>query len=260
MNKKNFNRQKTTKPNSEIRTNFYNRLVYIGLCIIPIILFADHKGAIVFVALAFFLIAMYQLIIIIKLSQLIIDDFFPPKISPGKNISRFNKVMSYFATALFFVALIFQIFEIRNFDNTIHGANLFWMAGFAGIGLAVILTILLKLLRPDVYDESDSRFTVHFGLFVGLFLLTPALTGFINRHFAAPTTFCEKYMIASKSTSTGRSPEYYLFIKLDSHHEERFSVSRAQYDSFEEGEEIELCMVKGKLGFDLVKDFKKTED
>lgn len=260
MGKKKLNNQKVTNQTSEIRKDFYKRLLYIGLCVIPIVLFAENKGAFRLVPLPFFLIGMYQLLLIIRLSQLIIDDFFPPKTLYEKTTKPFDKFLYYFASVFFFIGLILLTFEIRKFGNTIDGARLFWTAGFVGIGLAVILTILLKVFQPSVYYESKRRYTVHFGLFLGLFLVSTVVTGFVNRQFADPKTFCKKYSIKRKGTSSGRSTEYFFFLIMDNNNEERFSVGKTRYENFEEGEQIELCMHKGKFGFDYVTKFNKVNE
>ena len=260
MSKKKFNKPTQTNQTSEIRKNFYKRLSYIGLCIIPIVLLANHNGTFRLVSLPFFLTGMYQLILIIGLSQQIVDDFFPPKILYEKTTKPIDKFLYYFAYTLFFIGLILIIFEIREFDNTINGTRLFWVAGLVGIGLAVILTILLKLFQPGVYFESKRRYTVHVGLFIGLFLISTAITGFINHHFADAKTFCKSYPIKRKSTSSGRSTEYFFFLTMDNNNEERFSVGKSQYENFEEGEQIELCMQKGKFGFEYVTKFNKVNE
>jgi hypothetical protein len=257
MNKKKKYPRSKNKEISELRKGFYKRLFYIGLCILPIGLFADDNGLFRLVPLPFFLIGMYQLLQIIAFSQRIIDDFFPPKTSYEKSSKPVDQFIYYFSLTLFFVGLLFLIFEIRNFDNTINGAKLFWTAGFAGLGIAIICTVLIQLTNPSVYYESKRRYTVHFGLFIGLFLTTTALTGFVNHHFATATTFYKKYSIVRKSISSGKSTEYFLFLKMDDGTEERFSVGETRYNHFEEGEDIELCMLKGKLGFDYVTEFNK---
>lgn len=258
MKSKNKNNSIKPKHTPEIRKFFYKRLLYIGICIIPIIIFADDKGTFRLVPLPFFLFGMYQLIQIIGLSQLIVDDFFPPKTLYEKTTKPFDKFIYYFSFILFFIGLISLIFEIRNFDNTINGTKLFWTAGLIGIAIAIIVTIILKLTRPSVYYESKRRYTVHFGFFVGLFLLSTSLTSFVNHHFADNIKICKKYIIERKSTSSGRRTEYFLYLKIDNNNEERFSVGKTRYENYEEGEEIELCMVKGKFGFNYVKEFNKV--
>ncbi|SHF73031.1 hypothetical protein SAMN05444377_11727 [Flavobacterium fontis] len=252
-------KQNKTNQTSEIRKDFYKKLLYIGLCILPILLFADNKGVFRLVPLPFFLFGMYQLIQIIGQSQLIIDDFFPPKTHYEMTTKPFDHFVYYFSSTLFIVGLIGLMFEIRKFDNTINGIKLFWTAGLVGVLIAIILTVILKTGFPSVYYESKRRYTVHFGLFVGLFLLSTAVAGFVNHHFADQSTFYKKYAIIRKSTSSGRSTEYFFFLIMDNK-EERFSVGKTRYHNFEEGEQIELCMQKGKFGFDYVTEFKKANE
>ncbi|MBZ4037649.1 DUF2500 domain-containing protein [Flavobacterium sp. 17A] len=258
MNKK----KNTSRENirtSFIRKEFYKKLLHIGLCIIPIALFANNKGTFRLVPLPFFLYGMYQLIQIVAISKLIVDDFFPPKISYEKKTKTIDKVVYYFSTTLFFISLISLLFEIRNFDNTIQGTKLFWTAGLFGILVAIITTIILKLTIPSVYYEGKRRYTVLLGLFIGFFLLFTSLASFVNHYFADPTTFYKNFKIESKSISGGRSTEYFFYFKMENGTEERFSVGKTRYDNFEEGEEIKLCLMKGKLGFDYVTGFKKIK-
>lgn len=251
------NKLKRKNQTSEIRNVFYKKLLYIGLCIIPILLFGDNEDSFRLVPLPFFLFGIFQLIQIIGLSQLIIDDFFPTKNYSEKKTKPFDKFIYYFSSTLFFVGLISLIFEIRKFDNTINGIKLFWTAGLVGVIIAIFLTIILKIGFPSVYYESKRRYTVHFGLFLGLFLLSTSVTGFVNHHFADQTTFYKKYTIIRKCTSSGRSTEYFFYLPMENNNEERFSVGKTLYNNFEEGEQIELCMQKGRLGFNYVTEFKK---
>lgn len=256
MSKKKFIKQNKT---SEIRKDFYKRLFYIAFCIIPIIIFANNKGIFRLVPLPFFLIGIYQLIQIITRSQVIIDNFFPPKTLHEKTTKPFDKFVYYFATTLFFVGLISQIFEIRNFDNTINGAKLFWTAGFVGVILAIVLTGIFKIWFPSIYYESKRRYTVHFGIFLGFFLLIPAVVGFINHHYADDNKICKKYEIKRKGIGGSRSKEYFIHLIIDNKKEERFSIGKTRYENFSEGEEIELCMIKGRFGFDYVTEFNKIK-
>ncbi|MBW4362742.1 hypothetical protein [Flavobacterium taihuense] len=253
--------KKLSKPfrfnqNSEIRRDFYKRLLYIGICIIPIIIFADNKDEFRLVPLPFFLFAMYQLLQIIALSQLIIDDFFPPKIVSERKTKPFDKFVYYFSNTLFFVGLLSQIFEIRKFDNTINGTKLFWIAGCVGITFAIILTVILKTKFPSVYYESKRRYTVHFGLFIGLFLFTSASTGFVNHSFSDGIKTYKNYKIQRKGKSGGRTTEYFIYLSINNN-DERFSIGKTRYDRFKEGDEIELCTIKGKFGFEYVTEFNK---
>ncbi|MEO5967754.1 MAG: hypothetical protein ABIP69_05805 [Ferruginibacter sp.] len=203
---------------------------------------------------------MWNLVMIIGLSESIINEFFPPKTRFEKTVKPFDKFVYYFSSVLFFIGLLSIIFEIKKFDNTIHGTTLFWTAGFIGIVLAIILTTILKFTNPSVYYESRRRYTVHFGLLIGMFLVTISITGFINHYFANKEKICKNYIIIRKGISGGRGKEYFINLKLGSNNEERFSIGKTRFDNFNEGEEIELCMVKGKFGFDYVTDFNKIKN
>lgn len=100
------------------------------------------------------------------MAQLIIDDFYPPKHLSEAKTKPFDKVIYYISVGLFFIGLLFNIFEIQYLDNTIHGMNMFWKAASLGILLAVCITILLKRKYPSIYYESSRRIGVHFGLFL----------------------------------------------------------------------------------------------
>lgn len=242
---------------SLIRKDFYKRLIYIVLCVIPIFLFANETGTYRLVPLPFFLLGMWNLIMIVQFSQSIIDDFFPPKIKFERTAKTFDKFAYYFSSTLFFVGLISLIFEIRNFDNTIHGTKLFWTAGGIGISLAILITYILKTTNPSIYFESKRRYTVHFGLFIGLFLLTTSIAGFTNHYFADGNKICKKYTIKRKGISGSKTKEYFINLKLEDNSEERFTITKSKFDNFNEGEEIELCIFRGKFGFDYVTEFNK---
>lgn len=234
--------------------------MYIGLCIILFFTFANDKGISRLVALPFFLIGMYQLIYIARHSLQIIDNSFPPKTKYEEKTKPFDKFMYYFSSTLLFISLICFIFGGSQYDMTIHGVKLFWIAGAIGIAVAVVVTIILKITAPSVYYDSERRYVVHSGLFVGLFLLAAIIGGFTNRFYADNTKICKSHTIIKKEISGGRSTSYFIYLKFDDNYEERFSIGMRAYDNFNEGEEIEVCIVKGLFGYDYITNFKKIRD
>lgn len=247
------------KQNSEIRKDFYKRLLYIVICIIVVLVFAKATYMYSLIPMFFFLFGIYQLIQLIRRSQNIIDDFFPPKTKNEIKAKPFDKFIYYFSLTLFFTGLIGLISEITNFDNTIDGIKLFWISGSIGVLLACIITFILKLTKSSVYNESKRRYTVHLGLFAGLFLLSAAITGFINHSLADDTPIYKKYKIAQKSNGSSRSKSYFFFINTKVNTEERLTVDKSFYDQCKEGEEIELHMVKGYWGFDYIISLSKPQ-
>lgn len=242
-----------------IRKDFFRRLVFIGLGIIPIIFAWNQKGLVGFIGLAGFLFGMYQLIMIISMSQLIIDDFFPPKTYRETKTKPFNKFVYYFATGFFFAGLVFEFFEISRMDNTIGGIKFFWTYALIGVLIAAVATAILKIKSPSVYFESNRRFTVHFGLFLGSFLFVPATASFINHFCSDSSIACNEYKIVRKSTGGRRQKSSWLFFQINGH-EERFEVARNLWSSVEEGEQLSLCTREGKLGYDFVVEFKTVDN
>lgn len=255
--KNNIPRQSKT---TEIRKEFYKRLIYVCLGIFPIIFVWEQKGPERFIGLAGFVFSMCQLILIIGMSQIIVDDFFPPKTYYEKTTKRIDKFIYYFAMTLFFGGLVFEIFEISVIDNTINGATFFWKSAFIGVAIASLITIILKLTNSSVYDESSRRYSVHFGLFIGFFLFIPAIASYINHTYAENNINCKTYEIVRKSTGGKRNKSSWLFLKLDNKSEERFDVSRVFYDKVSEGGQVQLCTKKGKLGYDFVEKFKTIDE
>ncbi len=214
-----------------------------------------EKGLERFIGLAGFIFGMYQLLMIIAMSQLIIDDFFPPKTYHESKTKPIDNFVYRFATGFFFVGLVFEIFEIRRMDNTIGGTKFFWTYALVGILIAAVVTAILKLKSPSVYFESNRRLTVHFGLFLGFFLVVPATASFINHYFSDNKIDCKEYKIVRKSIGGKRNESSWLFLQINEH-EERFDVSRNFWNSVNEEGLVVLCTQKGQLGYDFVEEFK----
>ena len=203
---------------SELIKTFLKRLLYIGLCLIPISIFASSKGNIRLVSLPILLIGVYQLIMIIALSMHIIEVLFPPK-------HEFEKSNSFqrFIFALFVVSFILFLIQVTNFENTINETKLIWTACAVGIGLAITLTIILKTIRQSIYFENNATYIA---LFVGLFFLISALFGFINYHFADNEKACKTHTIIRKDSYGIRSTSYFIYVKFDDNPEKEFSVGK----------------------------------
>jgi len=241
-----------------IRKDFFKRLVCIGLGIVPIIFVWEQKGPERFIGLAGFVFGMYQLIMIIAMSQGIIDDFFPPKTYSELKTKTFDGVVYRFATGVFFVGLVFEIFEIRRMDYTIGGSEFFWVYALAGVLIAALVTAVLKLKSPSVYFGSSRRITVHFGLFFGFFLIVPAIASFSNRYFSDGRIDCKEYKIVRKTTGGKRNESSWLFLQINGH-EERFDVSKSLWNSVTESGLVVLCTRTGQLGYDFVEEFKTAD-
>lgn len=244
-----------------IRKEFLRRLGYIGLAVAVAVtqsLINDSKPyRLISVAANFFI--FFQFIQIVTKSQRIIDDFFPPRTHSESTTKPFDKFMYYFANAFFFFGLVFGIFEIKRIDNTIGGSRFFWTYALTGVLIAAVTTAILKLKSPSVYYESSRRFTVHFGLFLGFFLIVPATASFLNRYLSDNRIDCKEYKIVRKSTGGKSNESSWLFLQID-RHDERFDVSRDLWNNVIEGGLVVLCTQKGRLGYDFVEEFKTIDE
>ncbi|MFN3755162.1 hypothetical protein [Flavobacterium sp.] len=233
--------------------------MYIVLCAIPLWILAEEKPPLSYIALLFFLFGMYQIIIIASLSQQIIDSFFPPVTLIETKTKPFDRILYYFSSAFFFIGLVFLLFELQQLDNTIGGTNLFWKAGFIGIAVAIVITIILKKTTPSVYFESKRRYTVHFGLFIGCFLWSASAASFINHFYAESEISTKEFVLKRKSTGGKRNASHWLFLQTKPSSEERFEVTESFFETVEERQTILLNIQKGKLGYDVIVGFRKKE-
>ena len=133
-----------------IRKQFLKRLAFVVIGIIPIILVWEEKGSARFIGIAGFVFSMYHLLMIVASSQIIIDDFFPPKMKSEVKAQPLDNFVYRFAMVFFFAGLIFELFEIRRMDNTIGGITFFWTYALIGVLIAGVLTAVLKLKQPSL--------------------------------------------------------------------------------------------------------------
>ena len=246
------NKKTIGQGNSELIKPFFKRLLYIGFCLIPIFIFANNKGCIRLVSLPFFLIGVYQLIMIIALFTQIIDSFFPPKKESEKS-TQIDRVIC----ALILVGFFSLLVVVTNFQNTINETKLIWTLCAVGIGLTITLTIILKTIKQSVNFESN----VNIYLFVVFsFLTITSLFGFINYHYADNKKDCKTYTINRKDSYGIRRKSYFIYVNFDDNTEKEFSVGKKRYNNFNEGETVEICFKKGLFGFDFASDFNKTNN
>ncbi len=192
------------------------------------------------------------------MSQSIIDDFILPETDGRVKARPFEKFVHWSATIIFFAGLIFGIFEIDRIDNTINGTGFFWTYASIGILIAVVVTVVLKVKSPSVYFESGRRYTVHFGLFVGFFLIVPAAASLVNHYFADRKVDCKRYKVVRKTTGGRENRSSWIFLRVDGH-EERFVVSRSYWNGVNEGGLVILCTQNGQLGYEFVRAFKTAD-
>jgi hypothetical protein len=227
--------------------------------LIPIALVWERKGIERFVGLIGLIICLFQIVAMFSMLQLLLDEFFPPKTYDKTRTNKFNKFIYYFSGFFFFSGIIFEIFQIRKIDNTIGGLNLFWKAGFIGIIISIILLLIFKKISPTIYDESERRISILASFILGSFIFSPAFASFINHYYSTDKIECKNYNIRSKSIGGKRNKSSWLFLEIATNKEERFDVTRSLYNQVQAGGQVKLCTKKGKLGYEIVEEFKTTD-
>ncbi len=152
-----------------------------------------------------------------------------------------------------------MIIEIPKIDNTINGTTLFWRWASTGLILAIVITIYLKR-KKSLFDEySETRIGVHFGLFLGLFLLLPGIGSLINHSFASNETNCIETEIKRKSLGASKLRSRFIFPTNPVLQNERFDVTNHFYNQIEQGDTIITCLKEGALGYTFVDQFKLNQ-
>ncbi len=249
--------RRTFQENLLLKQEFFRRLVYIIICAIPIFIMANEKSWLRFIVLVFFIVAISQVITLVQLSPLIIDAFFPPKTNSEKEPTKFNKFIYPFSSFFVFFSLILLIFEIRNLENTFLGTKFFWNYGLIGIGIAIITTLFLIKFSPETFNESKRRYTVVFGTFVGLFLITPSISSFLNHYYSNNEIKCNYYKIIRKSSG---NKTYSIYVNISSKNEECFKIKKPLYESLADGDTLNICSKEGWLGYKYATGFNKTNN
>lgn len=242
---------------SDVRKQALKFLGYIILGVLIIIPIWEQTSAIRFVGLLGFLIVVVNLIRLVTLSQQLIDDFLPPK---GETETKpTDKFIGWLAMISFFGGLVWQVFEISVIDNTIEGTSLFLRFGFFGTLIGAGILFLLHRIQPTVFHDNSRRYSVYFGFIIGLGLTFPAGASYFNRTAVTENEqVCESFELERKSIGSGRGKSKYLFLTINNS-EERFEVADEVWNSFTEGQLVKVCYWLGKLGYDMVTQFKTAE-
>ena len=168
-----------------------------------------------------------------------------------------NRFLYFLISCIIIVALLLAV-EGGFIKNTIGGEQLFWYSGFCGLGIALLCAVLLKRLKPTVYEDKNQRNSILTALFMVWFFFTPVVVSFINRMLSNAPITCSQYSILSKSTGGSRYTEYCLLVDVNGEREQ-FTVSEEVYKSMVAPGSVQLCTQKGVIGYEVVREFKPVK-
>ena len=191
-------------------------------------------------------------------SQKVFQKLDKPENPPTLLSKKFDIFVYFFSQGLFLFGLIFLMFTQLRIENTIFGMQLFWISMICGMFVGLILIILLRWISPAIYNQRNKRISVYLGFFLGLAVFTPALTSFINKTFTDNSIICKKYLVESKFRGGKDNRTFYVQIIIQKQ-EEQFIIDKDIYEEIDNGGQIQLCTLKGKLGYEFVKEFKTVD-
>jgi hypothetical protein len=234
-----------------IRKDALRRLIYICLGVLLILPFANTTGPARFIGIIGFLVALYQVIRILIISQSLLNDFFPVKKDKEDDDALPNKVIYGTAMVVFVGGLIGLISQITPLENTIKGGRLFLFSAVAGLFIGVGFIFILKAKFPSLLNDSGRRVSVIFGFALGFFFLVPAIINLVNTGFEATGIDCVALPTESKFIAGTNDPSYHVNLNIQGD-DERFEVSKETYDSVSAGDSLNLCVKHGFIGYDFV--------
>jgi hypothetical protein len=174
-----------------------------------------------------------------------------PKAQPA---SITLKVVSYVCLVIG-ISSFWGIAQFHHLDNIIGGVGFFFLYAFVGLLFSVPFYILIYRTVPDlkIGRKAGNQWTSNlFGLGMGFFFLTPAIASYINRTHLVSQGNCNNYKIIRNGSSGSRYREYYFFVFLNGN-EERLTVFKPYWETLKKGQDIQLCLEKGILGFEYMK-------
>jgi hypothetical protein len=232
--------------NVVIKNLFLNLFYFLFLCALPffVLEMIEKQLSVEYfiVFLGFTFIALYFITI------------------PSSNIvlpfnTSIGLFISYAATVFWLGSLVLTLFSLQY--DTMDWYILFWKAAYRGIFIAFIFLFIVRIINPDIFYE-ECRNTIIFGLFVGFFLLVPAIAILINGYWADSTVVCTAYDIENKTEQKIRHRRHTLHTNRPCEYE--FEVGAAFYNKVKIGQNFKVCTKKGYLGYDFVVAYKTMEE
>ncbi|BAO76025.1 hypothetical protein [Winogradskyella sp. PG-2] len=168
-----------------------------------------------FIALAGFLLVMYNLIWFVRNSEEILYEIFPTKHKREKNPSFKHKIWQHISVVLFMGGLFFLIFQMDNIENIIEEPKFWKSFALVGFVTGILSLFLIRLIRPSVFDESGRRYAIIFGFILGFMSISAASASYFNSKYATSNIVKSEFIVERKSFGGNRTTAYWIFIDID---------------------------------------------
>lgn len=228
------------------------QIVFGLLLIIP---FFDATSWTRFIALAGFLLVMYNLIWFVRNSEEILYEIFPTKHKREKKPKFKDKIWEHISVVLFGGGLVFLIFQMNTIENIIEESKFWKNYALVGFVTGILSLLVIRLVRPTVFDESGRRYAVIFGFILGLMFISTSGASYFNSKYANSDVVTSEYIVKDKSFSSNRSKAYWIFIEIDNS-TKRFKLKPKLWDQIQKGNTVLLEIKKGFFDYDYVQKIK----
>jgi len=243
--------------NAQKKKELRNHAIQIMIGILVIIPLFNEKSWLRFIALGGFLLIIYNIIWFVKNSEEILFNIFPTKSIREKKPKFKDKIWGHISMAIFFIGLIFLIFQMGNLENTIEESSFWKKFGLIGFSFSLLCLFFLYKFQPSIFNESGRRYSVIFGFVLGLTSLTISAFSFLNIKKAETRTTEIVYSIDHKSTGGKKNTSHWIFINVN-HSEKRFEIRRELWNELSVGDKVLLRLQNGYLNYEFVNEIKPT--
>jgi hypothetical protein len=246
---------KLSKKVSTLEESLKKDLLYIAICLIPIVLLANEKSELRLIILPFFIFGMIKLVSLITSIPFVLEKYFPTK-TYNKQTTLFEKIVYYFTSIYLIFSMMFMLLQGRTMENTIGESRLFWEYGGIGFCISIIILFFLKYLTPSIFNDFNRRLALWFCIPLGSLVLFPAIVCYTNRIANPVNIESTNYKVFNKFTTGKRNSKHKIKL-ITIYGEENFKIEKTFYNTINENEVIECISYKGNLGYEVIVKFNK---
>ncbi|MDI9863660.1 hypothetical protein QM480_04955 [Flectobacillus sp. DC10W] len=175
--------------------------------------------------------------------------YFPPLPQKSINILRILDGLTFI---LVFITIL-TCLEIKQMDQIFFGGTLFVIFLVVGLILGYQTIYYIKERTPLLSHPMAQKNFFLKNLFFLFLIGTPSLASFYNRTFPFNSTTCAIFPILEKGQSSRTPSSYFIYFQYQNQ-KERLSINKDMWMAIKENQPMEICIAKGGLGFEFVKE------
>lgn len=189
------------------------------------------------------------------------SDVILQRLLPNNNrVNLINKKHVYYlSTAIFFTGLVLMIFELLRFERVLRPGD-FWKIYYSlGVVMALLAVYSLPIISSDLYSTGKRRFSITWGVLIGLPFIVLSLASMTNRIWSSDNLWTEHFVVIERDVIKKRKSkklQYQLTIPINEEQSKDLVVDETIYNSASIGDTITLVMKNGLLNFEIIEEIK----